>query len=151
MLSTYPAVAQTIPPALDTLDSLPLQDLAGLASISPMGSRFDVDLPDGTRCSSQNGTPTTLNFYSGISQRQDQIDQSSSLSQSLNGRGNGYAVGAILTVPLSTQTARNCDEAYEISILNKKIELASLLYEEGLITDEDLSKLLVQVKKAIID
>ena len=150
LLSTHSATAQTNLPALNTVDGLPLRDLTGLALPNAMGSRFTVDLPDGTRCSSEDGTPTTLNFYSGISGRQDEIDHASSVSQSLYGNGNGYAVGAVLSIPLFTKNKRNCDKAYAISILNKKLELATLLHEEGLLSDADLSEFLAQVKKVIL-
>ena len=150
LLSTYSAVAQTNLPALNTLDSLPLRDLTGLTLTNAVKSRFTVDLPDGTRCSSEDGTPTTLNFYSGISQRQDEINHRSSVGQSLYGNGGGYALGAVLTIPLFTKNQRNCDKAYSISILNKKLELATLLHEEGLLTDKDLSNFLIQVKKLIL-
>ena len=150
VLSTYSATAQTNLPALNTVDGLPLRDLTGLTLPNAVGSRFTVDLPDGTRCSSEDGTPTTLNFYSGISQRQDEIDHSSAASQTLYGNGSGYALGAVLSIPLSTKNKRNCDKAYSISILNKKLELATLLHEEGLLSDEDLSEFLAQVKKVIL-
>ena len=151
MLSTHSANAQTNLPSLNTLDGLPLRDLTGLALPNAMGSRFTVDLPDGTRCSSEDGTPTTLNFYSGFSQRQDEIDHSFTTSQSMYGNGNGYALGAVLSIPLFTKNTRNCDKAYSISILNKKLELATLLHDEGFLSDEDLSKFLAQVKKVILD
>ena len=150
MLSAYSAAAQTNLPALNTVDGLPLRDLTGLALPNAVGSRFTVDLPDGTRCASEDGTPTTLNFYSGISQRKDEIDHSSSVSQTFYGNGNGYALGAVLTIPLFTKNDRNCDKAYSISILNKKLELATLLHEEGLLSDSDLSEFLAQVKKVIL-
>ena len=150
LLSTHSANAQTNLPSINSLDGLPLRDLTGLALPNAVGSRFTVDLPDGTRCSSEDGTPTTLNFYSGISGRQDEIDHASSVSQSLYGNGNGYAVGAVLSIPLFTKNKRNCDKAYAISILNKKLELATLLHEEGLLSDADLSEFLAQVKKVIL-
>ena len=151
LLSTHSANAQTNLPSINSLDGLPLRDLTGLALPNAVGSRFTVDLPDGTRCSSEDGTPTTLNFYSGISQRQDEVDHSSAASQTLYGNGSGYALGAVLSIPLSTKNTRNCDKAYSISILNKKLELATLLHEEGLLSDEDLSEFLAQVKKVILD
>ena len=151
LLSTHSANAQTNLPSLNTLDGLPLRDLTGLALPNAMGSRFTVDLPDGTRCSSEDGTPTTLNFYSGFSQRQDEIDHSFTASQSMYGNGNGYALGAVLSIPLFTKNTRNCDKAYSISILNKKLELATLLHDEGFLSDKDLSKFLAQVKKVILD
>ena len=146
LLSTYSAKAQdTISP----LDNLPLSDLTGLSFQQPIGPRFEVDLPDGTRCVSQDGTPTTINLFSGGSAREDEIEKNKLLS-GYSGNGNGYAIGAVLTIPLGTKNSRNCDHAYVISIVSKKIELAQLLHEEGLLSDEDLAALLIQVKAILL-
>ena len=56
----------------------------------------------------------------------------------------------MISIPLFTKNERNCDKAYSISILNKKLELATLLHEEGLLSDTDLSEFLAQVKKMIL-
>ena len=85
-----------------------------------------------------------------MSQRKDKINQSSSAIQILNGNGGGFALGAVLSIPLSTKNKRNCDKAYSLSVLNKKLELAKLLFDEGLLSDEDLSEFLGQVKKVIL-
>ena len=84
--------------------NLPLSDLSSINAIS-FGSRFQVDLPDGTSCSTTNGTPPSLNLYSGYSLRSDK-SQISLLQM------GGYAVGAVVTIPLFTSNSRNCDEAY---------------------------------------
>ena len=146
MLSAHPATAQS---NISTLDNLPLRDLTGLSFQQPLGPRFEVDLPDGTRCVSQDGTPTTMNLYSGISERVDEIDREE-LFGDYAGTGNGYAFGAVLTVPFGTKNTRNCDQAYAISIATKKIELAQLLHEEGLLSDEDLATLLKKIKQILL-
>ena len=148
MLSTYSATAQTNLPALNTVDGLPLRDLTGLVLPNAIGSRFTVDLPDGTRCSSEDGTPTTLNFYVVF----------------LNGKTR--LIIPLLPVRLCMAAAvmrwvkfyqshyplriSEIAKAYSISILNKKLELATLLHEEGLLSDEDLSEFLAKVKKVIL-
>ena len=146
MLSTYSAYAQS---TIEPLDNLPLRDLAGLSFQQPVGSRFEVDLPDGTRCVSQDGTPTTMNLFSGLSERVDEIEKNELIS-GYSGNGNGYAFGAVLTVPFGTKNSRNCDQAYAISIVSKKIELAQLLHEEGLLSDEELAVLLTKVKSILL-
>ena len=98
---------------------------------------------------SQDGTPTTINLFSGGSAREDEIEKNKLLS-GYSGNGNGYALGAVLTIPLGTKNSRNCDHAYVISIVSKKIELAQLLHEEGLLSDEDLAALLIQVKAILL-
>lgn len=115
-----------------------------------VGPRFEVDLPDGTRCVSQDGTPMSLNFYGGSSSRADNIMQKISDHQPYKGAGEGYALGAIFTVPLFTKNARDCDLAYALSMANKKIELATLLHEEGLLSDQDLKDLLQEVKAILL-
>ena len=146
MLSTYSAYAQS---TVEPLDNLPLRDLAGLSFQQPVGPRFEVDLPDGTRCVSQDGTPTTMNLFSGLSERVDEIEKNELIS-GYSGNGNGYAFGAVLTVPFGTKNSRNCDQAYAISIVSKKIELAQLLHEEGLLSDEELAVLLTKVKSILL-
>ena len=146
MLSTYSAYAQS---TIEPLDNLPLRDLAGLSFQQPVGPRFEVDLPDGTRCVSQDGTPTTMNLFSGLSERVDEIEKNELIS-GYSGNGNGYAFGAVLTVPFGTKNSRNCDQAYAISIVSKKIELAQLLHEEGLLSDEELAVLLTKVKSILL-
>lgn len=146
LLSTYSANAQS---TIEPLDNLPLRDLAGLSFQQPVGPRFEVDLPDGTRCVSQDGTPTTMNLFSGLSERVDEIENNELIS-GYSGNGNGYAFGAVLTVPFGTKNSRNCDQAYAISIVSKKIELAQLLHEEGLLSDEELAVLLTKVKSILL-
>jgi hypothetical protein len=146
LLSTYSANAQS---TISPLDNLPLSDLTGFSFQQPVGPRFEVDLPDGTRCVSQDGTPTTMNLFSGLSERVDEIEKNELMS-GYSGNGNGYAFGAVLTVPFGTKNSRNCDQAYAISIVSKKIELAQLLHEEGLLSDADLAALLNKVKSILL-
>ena len=148
MLSAHSAVAQT---TLSPIDSLPLRDLTGFSTQNIIGPRFEIDLPDGTQCVSVHGTPPTLNFYSGLSEREDEVSQDSTLVQKYFGVGSGFAVGASITIPLFNENARNCDAAYAISILNKKIELATLLNNEGFLSDDDLQALLQEARKILLN
>ena len=147
LLSANPGVAQVNVP---TLERLPLSDLTGLTFQNILGPRFEVDLPDGTRCVSQDGTPTTFNLYGGLSERNDLLDFDELLGDQYSKNGAGYAMGAVITIPLFSKNSRNCDEAYAFSILNKKIELATMLNQEGLISDEDLKALMQQAKKLLL-
>ncbi len=133
------------------IDELPLGDLTGLTIQNLQGARFEVDLPDGTRCSSHDGTPATFNLYGGSSERKDEVIQNSVIGKNFSGLGGGYAFGAAITIPLHTRNARNCDKAYELSIANKKIELATTLHQAGLLSDEDLSSLLKDVRKVLFN
>ncbi|MDA7435417.1 hypothetical protein N8630_00105 [Synechococcus sp. AH-601-C19] len=147
LLSTYSAVAQT---NLSPIERLPLSDLTNFTLQNLVGPRFEVNLPDGTSCVSQDGTPTTINVYGGSSERNDEAGTYSGIRQDYSGSGNGYALGAAITIPLFTRNSRNCDKAYELSIAAKKIELATLLHQEGLLSDDDLDILLGEVKKILL-
>ena len=126
--------------AASEVRNLPLRDLSSLSTTSATGRRFQVDLPDGTSCSSTNGTPPTLNLYSGYSIRSDESQTSSSSN------GDGYAVGAVVTVPLFTSNPRNCDAAYALNIANKKLELATFMFQEDLLSEQELREFVEQVK-----
>ena len=124
--------------------NLPLSDLSSISATSATGSRFHVDLPDGTSCSSTNGTPPTLNLYSGYSLRSDKSQTS------LTSNGDGYAVGAVVTVPLFTSNSRNCDEAYALNIANKKLELATFMFQEELLSEKELRAFVEQIKQILL-
>lgn len=129
-----------------------LDDLFNQTIQRPEGSKFTIDLPDGTRCSSENGTPPTLSFYGGQSFRND--SSRSLLKQepntNLNSLGNGYATGAVLTIPLGANTKRNCDVSYNLQIAAKKLELATALHDQGIISDEELKNLMNGIKQMLL-
>ena len=124
--------------------NLPLSDLSSINAISASGSRFQVDLPDGTSCSTTNGTPPSLNLYSGYSLRSDK----SQISSTSN--GDGYAVGAVVTIPFFTSNSRNCDEAYALNIANKKLELATFMFQEDLLSETELRIFVEQIKDTLL-
>ena len=153
LLSVYPSAAQVVTPvvptSVTTVDSLPLRDLSAIGATSAIGTRFQVDLPDGTSCISTNGTPPSLNFFSGYSHRQDQSSSAIDLVNRYSGTGNGYAVGAVVSLPLSTINSRNCDEAYALNIANKKLEMATFMYQEDLLTEQELRSLVSELKRVL--
>ena len=141
LLSTFSGAARV---TASELRNLPLSDLSSISATSATGSRFHVDLPDGTSCSSTNGTPPTLNLYSGYSLRSDKSQTS------LTSNGDGYAVGAVVTVPLFTSNSRNCDEAYALNIANKKLELATFMFQEDLLSENELRAFVEQIKQILL-
>ena len=141
LLLTFPIGARV---AASELRKLPLSDLSSISATSATGSRFQVDLPDGTSCSSTNGTPPTLNLYSGYSLRSDESQTS------LTSNGDGYAVGAVVTVPLFTSNSRNSHEAYALNIANKKLELATFMFQEDLLSEEELRSFVEQIKQILL-
>ena len=153
LLSVYPSAAQVVTPvvptSVTTVDSLPLRDLSAIGATSAIGTRFQVDLPDGTSCISTNGTPPSLNFFSGYSHRQDQSSTAIDLVNRYSGTGNGYAVGAVVSLPLSTTNSRNCDEAYALNIANKKLEMATFMYQEDLLSEQELRSLISELKRVL--
>ena len=47
--------------------------------------------------------------------------------------------GAFVTVPLSRDSSKNCDEFYEVQRSRAKLKLAKELHDSGQITDEQFS------------
>ena len=66
-----------------------------------------------------------------------------------NASSGGHAAGAVVTIPLGTRNNRNCDKSYQLHILTQKLELATLLYDQGLIEKEDLDQLLDNARQFI--
>ena len=154
IFSSAPAVAQSetpiVPPSVTTVDTLPLRDLSAIGTPAALGTRFQVDLPDGTSCISTNGTPPSLNFFSGYSHRQDKSRTAISLVNRYSGNGNGYAVGVVVNFPFKTTNSRNCDEAYALNIANKKLEMATFMYQEDLLTEQELRSLAAELKQVLL-
>ena len=124
----------------------------------PEGSRFTIDLPDGTRCTKENGTPPTLSFFGGYSFRNDFENRSDDSltaltteesSASARALGGGYAGGAVLSFPLGANTHRNCDASYNLHIAAQKLELAQVLHDQGVLSDEELQELLAIIKDLV--
>jgi hypothetical protein len=88
-------------------------------------------------------------LFSGYSRRQDKSEAALDLVNRYSGTGNGYAVGAVFTYPLSTTSSRNCDEAYALNIANKKLELATFMYQEDLLTEQELRSLVLELKRVL--
>ena len=154
LFSLTPAGAQVATPIVPTsvtmVESLPLRDLSAMGAAPALGTRFQVDLPDGTSCISTNGTPPSLNFYSGYSHRQDESRSAIDLVNRYSGNGNGYAVGAVLNLPFETMNSRNCDEAYALNIANKKLEMATFMFQEALLTEQELRSLTAEIKQVLL-
>ena len=138
MLSTYSAHAQLV-------GDLLLDDIA-ITNQRFEGSEFQIDLPDGTRCQSQQGTPPQISFYGGSSRRADKHDVNTGDSDYKSG---GLAAGAIITIPIGSQTKRNCDRSYELHLLTKKLELATLMFEQGLVDEDEIAGLIQQAKQIL--
>lgn len=137
-------------------NDLMLDDIFLKQSSRPEGSRFTIDLPDGTRCTKENGTPPILSFFGGYSFRNDwenRFDETSltteATSASASALGGGYAGGAVVSIPLGANTHRNCDASYNLHIAAQKLELAQLLHDEGVLSDEELQKLLAIIKDLV--
>ena len=139
-------------------NDLLLDDIFLKQSARPEGSRFTIDLPDGTRCTKENGTPPTLSFFGGYSFRNDFENRSDDSltaltteesSASARALGGGYAGGAVLSFPLGANTHRNCDASYNLHIAAQKLELAQVLHDQGVLSDEELQELLAIIKDLV--
>ena len=102
---------------------------------APTGPRFDLELPDGLSCSSSNGTPPSLNFYGGSTKRDNSYQ---AFPDFVTG---GHAVGAVLSLPLARTSSPKCDEAYNLYLTSKKIELIENLYDSGVLSDDQVQGL----------
>ena len=111
------------------------------------GPQFQIDLPDGTRCQSHQGTPPHISFYGGSSRRNDEHDKLGSGHTKYD--SGGLAMGAILTIPIGSKTKRNCDRSYELHLLTKKLELATIMFEQGLVDEDEISGLINEAKKIL--
>ena len=150
LLSAHPAEAQLGGDLL--LDDVFLQNAQ-----RPEGAKFQIDLPDGTRCMSHNGTPPTISLFGGATGREDEYQQATNGELNTatninlsNGLGGGYAAGAIVTVPFGANTHRNCDEAYNLHIASQKLELAQILFDQGVLSEEELNTLVTKIKSLVI-
>ena len=89
-------------------------------------------------------------LFSGYSHRQDKSRTAISLVNRYSGNGNGYAVGVVLSLPFKTTNSRNCDEAYALNIANKKLEMATFMYQEDLLTEQELRSLAAELKQVLL-
>ena len=117
--------------------NLPI-DLLQLRPNTVSGPRFDLELPDGLSCSSVNGTPPSLNFYGGSTRRDNNYQSFPDFVTS------GHSVGAVLSLPLSRAKAAKCDEAYELYLATKRIELIETLYDSGVLSDKHVQELAIK-------
>ena len=127
----------------DATDLL-LEDLR-LAAPRAEGSKFSLELPDGLSCESKNGSPPSLNLYSGLTRRQNSYQTSPDYNT------GGYAAGAVLSIPLGTRNKENCNEAYQKYIISKDLEIAQQLYELGLLEDDEFQSFASKVKKILLE
>lgn len=111
------------------------------------GAEFQLDLPDGTRCMTQQGSPPHLSIYGGTSKRDDRHDVKADGRSTYN--AGGLAAGAVFTIPFGSRTNRNCDRSYELHLLSKKLDLATILFEQGLISEQDMNGLILEAKKIL--
>ena len=105
----------------------------------PTGPRFDIELPDGLSCSSSNGTPPALNFYGGSTKRDNSYQSFPDYT------AGGHSIGAVLSLPLARTSSPKCDDAYNLYLTNKKIELIENLYDSGVLSDDQVQTLAIKV------
>ena len=46
--------------------------------------------------------------------------------------------------------SRNCDEAYALNIANKKLEMATFMFQEDLLSEQELRSLAAELKKVLL-
>ena len=150
-LTTASGFAQSVTspvivPERSAIDSSAVDFPSEIYSIRPntvSGPKFDLELPDGLSCSSQNGTPPALNFYGGSTQRDNRYQAFPDFVT------EGYSLGAVLSVPLKTSRAPRCDEAYRLYLISKKLELLESLYDTGVLSDAQVQSLSLKSLKEL--
>ena len=133
-------------PIRSSIDSGAVELPTEIYSIRPnsiSGPRFELELPDGLSCTSENGTPPALNFYGGSTQRNNQYQAFPDFVT------EGYSLGAVLSVPLKTTKAPRCDEAYRLYLISKKLELLESLYDTGVLSDAQVQSLSLKSLKEL--
>ena len=146
-----PSVAQTVSapvtvPIRSSIDSGAVEFPTEIYSIRPnsvTGPQFDLELPDGLSCSSENGTPPSLNFYGGSTQRDNRYQAFPDFVT------EGYSLGAVFSIPLLRTKAQSCDEAYNLYLISKKIELLESLYDTGILSEAQVQSLSLKSLKEL--
>lgn len=139
-------VVTPVSPIRSSVDSSAVDFPTEIYSIRPnsiSGPRFELELPDGLSCTSENGTPPSLNFYGGSTQRNNRYQAFPDYVT------DGYSLGAVISVPLKTTKAPRCDEAYRLYLISKKIELLESLYDTGVLSDSQVQSLSLKSLKEL--
>lgn len=134
----------SIVPLTSTSNELLLKDLGLTSTDQPDGKTFRLELPDGLTCEARDGTPPSLNFYTGTS---DRVNSFQRANDSYTG---GVGAGAILSIPLNSQNKRNCDAAYNSYLNIKQLETAQQLYELGVMSEEELQEFANRIKALLL-
>ena len=148
LAQTSSVLESSAPPSFENniLDSRGIELPTEIYQIRPnqvSGPRFDLELPDGLSCSSANGTPPALNFYGGSTRRDNSYQ---AYPDYVTG---GHSIGAVLSVPLAKTSSPRCDEAYNLYLTSKKIELIETLYDSGVLSDSQVQSLALKSLKEL--
>ena len=106
------------------------------------GAKSTITIQGEGTCSYHRQSPATLTFGGGQAQPlmlPGTFGHGTAVATPSSLADTNTVYGAFVTIPLSRDTAKNCDEFYEVQRSRARLKLAKELYEAGQITDDQFS------------
>ena len=106
------------------------------------GAKSTITIQGEGTCSYHRQSPATLTLGGGQAQplmMPGSYGHGTTLPTPSSLADTNTVYGAFVTIPLSRDTAKNCDEFYEVQRSRARLKLAKELYEAGQITDDQFS------------
>ena len=108
------------------------------------GSKSAITIQGEGTCSYHRQSPATLTIGGGQPQPimvPGTFGHGTALPTPSSVAETNTVVGAFITVPLSINSSKNCDEFYDVQRSRAKLKLAKELHEAGQITDTEFSNI----------
>ena len=108
------------------------------------GAKSAITIQGEGTCSYHRQSPATLTIGGGQPQPfmvPGTFGHGTALPTPSSVADTNTVVGAFITVPLSVNSSKNCDEFYDVQRSRAKLKLAKELHEAGQITDTELSNI----------
>jgi len=106
------------------------------------GAKSAITIQGEGTCSYHRQSPATLTIGGGQPQPlmvPGTFGHGTALPTPSSVADTNTVVGAFITVPLSVNSSKNCDEFYDVQRSRAKLKLAKELHEAGQITDTEFS------------
>ena len=106
------------------------------------GAKSSITIQGEGTCSYHRQSPATLTIGGGQPQPlmvPGTFGHGTALPTPSSVADTNTVVGAFITVPLSVNSSKNCDEFYDVQRSRAKLKLAKELHEAGQITDTEFS------------
>ena len=112
------------------------------------GAKSAITIQGEGTCSYHRQSPATLTIGGGQPQPlmvPGTFGHGTALPTPSSVADTNTVVGAFITVPLSVNSSKNCDEFYDVQRSRAKLKLAKELHEAGQITDTEFSTISKEV------